>query len=194
MAQASPGLALTLCSGELWNLPGPETACLGGVCLGQRFQGGGDHPHYHVTAFSKLPHCSLSAQGMFVSNMNLKLRELLRVQVEVAPDAKGFRLNLGKDVDNLCLHFNPRFQQHGDVNTIVCNSKKAGVWDREHRESAFPFQLGSVVEVCIAFDKAEMTIKLPDGHTFKFPNRLNMETIDYMAIDGDIKIKSVSFE
>ncbi|XP_054430390.1 galectin-1-like [Pteronotus mesoamericanus] len=136
----------------------------------------------------------MAQAGMCANNLNLKPGECLRVRGELAPDAKDFTLNLGKDGENLCLHFNPRFQQHGDVNTIVCNSRRAGAWEQEHRESAFPFQPGSVVEVCITFDKAEMTIKLPDGHTFKFPNRLNMETVDYLGAEGDIKIKCVSFE
>jgi hypothetical protein len=56
-------------------------------------------------------------------------------------------LNLGKDSNNLCLHFNPRFNAHGDANTIVCNSKDGGAWGAEHREPAFPFQPGSIVEV-----------------------------------------------
>lgn len=59
----------------------------------------------------------------------------------------SFVLNLGKDSNNLCLHFNPRFSAHGDTNTIVCNSKDGGAWGTEHREPAFPFQPGSVVEV-----------------------------------------------
>lgn len=56
-------------------------------------------------------------------------------------------LNLGKDSNNVCLHFNPRFDIHGDINTIVCNSKDGGAWGTEQRESAFPFQPGSVAEV-----------------------------------------------
>ncbi|KAH0518748.1 Galectin-1 [Microtus ochrogaster] len=56
---------------------------------------------------------------------------------------------------------------------------------------SLPFRLGWV---CITFEQADLTIKLPDGHEFKFPNRLNMEAINYMAADGDFKIKCVSFE
>lgn len=56
-------------------------------------------------------------------------------------------LNLGKDSNNLCLHFNPRFDAYGDANTIVCNSKDGGAWGAEQREPAFPFQPGSIVEV-----------------------------------------------
>lgn len=59
----------------------------------------------------------------------------------------SFVLNLGKDSNNLCLHFNPRFNAHGDANTIVCNSKDDGTWGTEHREPAFPFQPGSITEV-----------------------------------------------
>ncbi|KAF5911970.1 hypothetical protein HPG69_009926 [Diceros bicornis minor] len=108
--------------------------------------------------------------------------------------AVGFALNLGKDNDNLCLHFNPRFNMHGDTNTIVCNSRDGGAWGAEQRESAFPFQPGSVVEVCISFDQADLTIKLPDGYSFKFPNRLSLEAINYLSANGDFKIKCVAFE
>lgn len=59
----------------------------------------------------------------------------------------SFVLNLGKDSNNLCLHFNPRFNAHGDANTIVCNSKENGTWGTEQREPAFPFQPGSITEV-----------------------------------------------
>lgn len=84
------------------------------------------------------------ACGLVASNLNLKPGECLKVRGEVAPDAKSFVLNLGKDSNNLCLHFNPRFDMHGDINTIVCNSKDGGAWGAEQRESAFPFQPGSV--------------------------------------------------
>lgn len=46
----------------------------------------------------------------------------------------------------------------------------------------------------ITFDKAELTIKLPDGYTFKFPNRLNLEAINYLSANGEFKIKGVTFE
>ncbi|XP_016078749.1 PREDICTED: galectin-1 [Miniopterus natalensis] len=134
------------------------------------------------------------ACGLVASNLNLKPGECLRVRGEVAPDAKSFVLNLGKDDNNVCLHFNPRFNIHGDINIIVCNSKNSGAWGTEQRESVFPFQPGSVTEVCISFDQADMIIKLSDGYTFKFPNRLNLEVINYLAAEGDLKIKCVAFE
>lgn len=52
----------------------------------------------------------------------------------------------------------------------------------------------STPQVCISFDQADLTIKLPDDYTFKFPNRLNLEAINYLAAEGDFKIKCVAFE
>ncbi|XP_008142870.1 galectin-1 [Eptesicus fuscus] len=134
------------------------------------------------------------ACNLVVSNLSLKPGQRLRVQGEIAPEAKSFSLNLGKDDNNMCLHFNPRFNMHGDINTIVCNSKDGGAWGAEQRESAFPFQPGSVAEVCISFDQADLTIQLPDGHSFKFPNRLNLEAINYLTAEGDFMIKCVAFD
>ncbi|XP_024435387.2 galectin-1 [Desmodus rotundus] len=132
--------------------------------------------------------------NLVAHNVNLRPGRSIRVQGEVAADPKSFALNLGTDSNNLCLHFNPRFKIFGDVNKTVYNSRKAGVWEKELRDPVFPFQPGSVIEVCITFDVAELTIKLPDGHTFKFPNRHNLETINYLETNGDLKIKSVTFE
>ncbi|KAM5289136.1 galectin-1 [Ctenodactylus gundi] len=134
-----------------------------------------------------------TGQGL-VAHLNLQPGEYLKVQGLVAPDAKSFVLNLGKDKDNLCLHFNPRFNAHGDVNTLVCNSKDAGAWGAEHREPAFPFLPGTLTEVCVSFTQADLTIRLPDDYEFKFPNRLNLDTISYMATDGDFKVKCVTFD
>lgn len=54
---------------------------------------------------------------------------------------------MGKDENNLNLHFNPRFKYFGDVKKLVFNSKKAGAWETELRDSVFPLQPGSVIEV-----------------------------------------------
>lgn len=59
----------------------------------------------------------------------------------------SFVMNLGKDSTHLGLHFNPRFDAHGDVNLIVCNSKKMEEWGTEQRETVFPFQKGAPIEV-----------------------------------------------
>lgn len=51
--------------------------------------------------------------------------------------------------------------------------------------------LGSL-QLCISFDETEATVKLPEAE-FKFPNRLGIEKIEYLAVEGDFKIKAIKF-
>ncbi|XP_018431524.1 PREDICTED: galectin-1-like, partial [Nanorana parkeri] len=59
----------------------------------------------------------------------------------------SFAINLGKDPKTYLLHFNARFDLHGDTHKIVCNSKEDNVWGEEQREDVFPFQEGSETTV-----------------------------------------------
>lgn len=63
------------------------------------------------------------------------------------PILHSFAINLGKDQENLLLHLNARFEAHGDIRTIVCNSRNKGQWGKELRETNFPFQEGGSFEV-----------------------------------------------
>ncbi|XP_074839979.1 galectin-1 [Carettochelys insculpta] len=132
--------------------------------------------------------------GMVCTNMGVKAGKRIGVKGEIPAGAKSFVLNLGKDPSSLVLHFNPRFDAHGDARTIVCNSKDKGEWGAEQRESAFPFQEGSHVEIFITHDPNNLTITLPNNHQFKFPNRLALQTIDYLNIEGDFTMKSLQLE
>ncbi|XP_007503520.1 galectin-1 [Monodelphis domestica] len=134
------------------------------------------------------------ASEILASNLNLKPGVCVRIVGDVLPDAKSFRLNLGKDHENLALHFNPRFDCFDDTNVIVCNSRQEGSWGAEQRETSFPFLPGSQVEVCFAFEGSHFTVRLPDGSEFKFPNRLNLDTINFLEANGDFKLRSVNFD
>ncbi|XP_066174434.1 16 kDa beta-galactoside-binding lectin isoform X2 [Sylvia atricapilla] len=131
-------------------------------------------------------------KGLVVTQLDVEPGECIKVKGKIQSDAKGFAVNVGKDSNTLMLHFNPRFDCHGDVNTIVCNSKEDGVWGEEDRKADFPFQHGDKVEICIFFDETEATVKLPEAE-FKFPNRLGMEKIEYLAVEGDFKVKAIKF-
>lgn len=59
------------------------------------------------------------------------------------------------------MHFNPRFDCGGDVNTIVFNSLSGGSWGDEHREGLFPFARGEECKVRVgerAFQTAELLL------------------------------------
>ncbi|XP_075276935.1 16 kDa beta-galactoside-binding lectin isoform X11 [Opisthocomus hoazin] len=129
-------------------------------------------------------------QGLVVTQLDVQPGECIKVKGKILSDAKGFAVNVGKDSSTLMLHFNPRFDCRGDVNTIVCNSKEDGMWGEEDRKADFPFQHGDKIEMCISFNEAEATVKLPEAE-FQFPNRLGMEKIEYLAVEGDFKVKAI---
>ncbi|XP_051817836.1 galectin-1 [Antechinus flavipes] len=134
------------------------------------------------------------ANGMVATNLELQPGSCVKIVGDIPPDAKCFRFNLGKDELNLALHFNPRFNACDDTNTVVCNSRQEGSWGAEQRENNFPFLPGTTAEVCMLFETAQFTVKLPDGNQITFPNRLNLETINFLQVNGDFKLKSVTFE
>lgn len=93
-------------------------------------------------------------------------------------------INLGQDFDNLVLHFNPRFHLFSDVNTIVCNSRYQGVWNQEVRDHDFPFNKGERVKLTVEYRMDELLITLQDNHVIPFPNRLDLEVVNYLSADG----------
>ncbi|KAJ7317351.1 hypothetical protein JRQ81_003513 [Phrynocephalus forsythii] len=129
-----------------------------------------------------------------VAHVKIKSGGCIKVKGEVAPEAQSFALNLGQDESNLILHFNPRFDFHGDIRTIVCNSKTEGQWDTELREAEFPFQQGEETKICVSFDAEEITVELPEGQELRFPNRFGLEAADYFSVTGDLHVKSVKFK
>nr|XP_028575688.1 16 kDa beta-galactoside-binding lectin-like isoform X2 [Podarcis muralis] len=133
-------------------------------------------------------------QQMVFSHLSIKPGECIKVKGKVPPEAKSFALNLCHDDSDTILHFNPRFDSHGDVKTIVCNSKSNGQWDSELRESVFPFQQGEDTKICLSFDYEAVTVKINGDQEVKFPNRLGANSAKIFSVEGDIAIKSVKFD
>nr|XP_028575687.1 16 kDa beta-galactoside-binding lectin-like isoform X1 [Podarcis muralis] len=131
---------------------------------------------------------------MVFSHLSIKPGECIKVKGKVPPEAKSFALNLCHDDSDTILHFNPRFDSHGDVKTIVCNSKSNGQWDSELRESVFPFQQGEDTKICLSFDYEAVTVKINGDQEVKFPNRLGANSAKIFSVEGDIAIKSVKFD
>ncbi|XP_078540183.1 16 kDa beta-galactoside-binding lectin-like [Lissotriton helveticus] len=132
-------------------------------------------------------------QGMEVHNLNLQLGKCLDIKGMIPADAKCFVINLGKDNSDIALHLNPRFDHEGDVDTIVCNSKAAGSWGEEQRETAFPFKQGEKTEICIHLDQDHLTIKFPGGQEMSFPNRLGLQKASFLSVEG-FHVKSLKLD
>ncbi|XP_044297243.1 galectin-1-like [Varanus komodoensis] len=133
-----------------------------------------------------------SAHGIVCTSLHVAPGQRIAVKGDIPPGAKGFVINLGKNRDDLLLHFNPRFDCHGDLRTIVCNSKNKGQWGTERRETNFPFQEGSSAEVFFTHDKKEVTITLPGNYQFKIPNDPAFEGIEFACVEGDFIFKGFS--
>nr|DBA32239.1 TPA: hypothetical protein GDO54_000047 [Pyxicephalus adspersus] len=87
--------------------------------------------------------------GVIVNNLLVRHGQFIKVKGFIAEDCTDFAINLGKDPENLLLHFNPRFDLSGVTNKIFCNSRENGVWGEEQSEDLFPFQKGSDATVCL---------------------------------------------
>uniref|UniRef100_A0A3B3QZP3 Galectin n=1 Tax=Paramormyrops kingsleyae TaxID=1676925 RepID=A0A3B3QZP3_9TELE len=85
--------------------------------------------------------------ALTVHNMSVKAGKDLKITGVPQINAEGFTINLGQGDENIALHFNVRFNQHGDRRTVVFNSKHAGSWSSEQREKSFPFKEGEEFKV-----------------------------------------------
>ncbi|XP_077688940.1 galectin-1-like [Eretmochelys imbricata] len=99
-----------------------------------------------------------------------------------------FALNVGRAGSDLALHFNPRFESHGDTRIIIiCNSLQGGEWGKEQREPDFPFQPGQDAKICISFDAQGLTVALG-------VQRLGLEAIEFFSVKGDFRVKSIKLK
>ncbi|XP_074826817.1 galectin-1-like [Natator depressus] len=103
------------------------------------------------------------------------------------PQPHRFVLNVGRAGSDLALHFNPRFESHGDARVIICNSLQGGEWGEEQREPDVPFQPGQDAKICISFDAQGLTVALGE-------QRLGLEAIEFFSVKGDFRVKSIKLK
>lgn len=125
-----------------------------------------------------------------IRNVEMKVGDTMKIKGKISDEADRFAVNLGSDADHIGLHFQPRFHDCDDGAVIVCNSKCAGCWDSEQREHDFPFNKGDKFKMSITFKGDVFAIKLPNDSVIEFPNRLSLETVTFVSVDGDFKLVS----
>ncbi|XP_027727693.1 galectin-1-like [Vombatus ursinus] len=106
----------------------------------------------------------------------------------------SFRIELGKDYGNIGLHFSARFIHANDTKIIAYNSRNDYIWGKEKKVKKFPFVPGSRAEINIIFEEKQFKVQLPGGSEFTFPNRLNLQFINFLEITKDFKLRMLSFE
>ncbi|KAL7403629.1 hypothetical protein ABVT39_003207 [Epinephelus coioides] len=131
---------------------------------------------------------------MKVKDMTFKEGHEFKIRIKPKDDCESFAINIGHDSENVAMHFNPRFDCGGDVNTIVFNSLSGGCWGDEHRENNFPFLRGEECKFYINFNSEQFYIKLPDGCMVNFPNRLGDVKYKYFDVSGDARIVGIKIK
>ncbi|CAG04110.1 unnamed protein product, partial [Tetraodon nigroviridis] len=127
--------------------------------------------------------------GLIVKNMSFKVGQTMTIVGVPSPDASNFAINICQNEQEITMHFNARFNAHGDENKVVCNSYQGGNWCGEVREGGFPFRQGEEFQLTIEFTPAEFLVKLSDGSVIHFPNRVGAEKYALLNFDGDVRIK-----
>uniref|UniRef100_A0A3P9MC53 Galectin n=1 Tax=Oryzias latipes TaxID=8090 RepID=A0A3P9MC53_ORYLA len=108
----------------------------------------------------------------------------------------SFSVNIGHNDETLALHLNPRFDASGDKDTIVCNSKKHGMWEQEVLPGGFCFFRGQNFKIIIKLTCAAFLITLPNGFQFTFPNRFLQRTEKYsfLSFEDEARITSIEIK
>uniref|UniRef100_UPI0037E887E0 galectin-2-like n=1 Tax=Semicossyphus pulcher TaxID=241346 RepID=UPI0037E887E0 len=125
-----------------------------------------------------------------LKNAHLRTGDQLKIKGEIMHDAERFQIDLGSGVDDVALHFNPRFFDDADGSVLVCNSKIAGTWGDEIRDMHNPLHRGHEVKIVLKLAGDMFEVELPDGQEVQFPNRAGMDVISYIKITGDFKLTS----
>lgn len=133
-------------------------------------------------------------KGMIIKNMSFKVGQTLTLVGVARPEASNFMVNIGPNETDVTMHINPRFNAHGDENTVVCNSCQGGNWGEEVRQGGFPFKQGEEFKIVITFNPEEFQVLLSDGSTIVFPNRVAADKYSYISVDGDARITSIEIK
>ncbi|XP_055518927.1 galectin-2-like [Leucoraja erinacea] len=123
-----------------------------------------------------------------LTGLQMKHGDSVEVEGRVHFRAIGFTINLGIDVWNIGLHFNPRFTA---IETkIVLNNLVSDKWRAEQIEKN-TLQRNEDFKVHIKFTKENFEIILCDETTMTFPNHSGLDIIEMLSIKGDLELKSV---
>jgi len=121
--------------------------------------------------------------------------KIIRINGSVGHSAHRFAINLQcgplmNPMDDLALHFNPRFHEKH----VVRNTLLSGHWGHEEHHGHFPFHHEQGFEVLILAESNEYKIAVNGHHFAEFNFRTAPERVSYLSIEGDVMITMVSFE
>eukprot|EP00079_Xenopus_tropicalis_P029591 XP_012825110.1 PREDICTED: galectin-4-like isoform X2 [Xenopus tropicalis] len=110
----------------------------------------------------------------------------------VNSNAKTFQISFKVGYTNdIALHINPRLNK----NTLVRNSFINGTWGEEEKDVVKnPFHQGEYFDISVRSGEKQFKVYVNGYHCFNYVHRLtNLQQIDTMEIDGDLKLCFVHF-
>ncbi|XP_072283608.1 galectin-1-like [Pyxicephalus adspersus] len=118
---------------------------------------------------------------VIITHLNLKRGQYVELTGSIPEVCTDFVVNLGLNLENLLLHFNPRFNVHGCTRKIVCSSVINNVWGEPVTTDIFPFNPGAETTFTIKYEKEKLIISLPSaGVLLPFPVRVPLKVIPLM--------------
>nr|XP_014717613.2 galectin-9B-like [Equus asinus] len=97
----------------------------------------------------------------------------------------------GRSDDDIAFHFNPRFEEGGSV---VCNTKKKGLWGLEEKKTHLPFQRGSPFELSFLVLSSCFQVMLNGSLFVQYPHRVPFHRVDTLSVTGAVQLSSISFQ
>lgn len=121
--------------------------------------------------------------------------KMVKIQGTATPDAVRFAINyqLGPNInprDDIALHLSPRFPE----GIITRNNISNMSWGPEENGGPMVFQPGQDFEVILLCEPLQFRIAINGRHFTEFAHRLPYQKVTHLVIDGDVEIKSISYE
>ncbi|XP_074123329.1 galectin-1-like isoform X2 [Sminthopsis crassicaudata] len=150
-------------------------------------------PSTHLT-LQRTSSNSVITWEMMVFNFQVLSGGTIKIEGEIPPDAKQFKLKVGEDYTNIGIQVNPIFNHEGKTKVICYNYMDKSWWGEEEKTTNFPFVPGSRVEISITFNGFGFTAILPKDVQIHVPNRLKLNAATFLQTTGDFKVRKVTFD
>lgn len=124
----------------------------------------------------------------------LRIGNAIQIIGKTNRNAERFAINLminQTSCDDIALHLNPRFSD----GFVVRNSRIKNNWCNEEREPNYlPLQPNQEFNIIIVVEEKVYQILINGIHFIDFDHRLPFSKVNCIAIDGDVKIRSIQYD
>ncbi|KAM8975931.1 galectin-9-like [Pelodytes ibericus] len=93
--------------------------------------------------------------------------------------------------DDIALHFNPRFIDHG---IVVCNTKERQNWGKEENKREMPFHRGQPFEMRILVSHNNYKVSVNRNHLVEYSHRIPIHRVNILNITGCVSLSSVDIQ